>query len=200
MQSLSHWLGCVGDFFSGLFALGSEPPALPDGEPDSPGQELHIELSDLPEVPPTTLTPAAPSVAAPAIPTGAWWLEDSTPLTESLITNLSRRLQAVGNRTPRDRILLASHRGQQGAEIRRGERNWFTGNRSTLRNRCYVVLLGGNGEPPFFTWDLSIHQRAVRTGPGGTFSDRAISHGFASLAEAVAFSLGAGLPGLPRTL
>ena len=63
-----------------------------------------------------------------------------------------------------------------------------------------VALCGIAANLPFFTWDLATHQRAVRTGPGGTFSPDAVCHGFPSLTEAVAFSLGAGLPALPRTI
>lgn len=83
--------------------------------------------------------------------------------------------------TAGDRIILAFARGQQGAAIIRGERDWFSGERCTLRNRCYVVLRGGEGDLPFFTWDLATHQRAVRTGPGATFSPDAVCHGFPSL-------------------
>ena len=195
MQPFSHWLGCIGDFFWGLLPSSTTPAALEDQGAESPtGQELEIELRDLPEVPATT------TAATAAAPTTSWWLQEVAPLSESLVTSLSRRLNSAGNLSSRDRILLAFYRGQQGAEIRRGDRDCFVGNRCTLRNRCYVVLLGGDGDQPFFTWDLATHQRAVRTGPGGTFAACAISHGFASLAEAVALSLGAGLPGLPRTI
>lgn len=203
MQGFRYWLGCFSDFFTGLLHLAPEPTALPAGGTEATEDiELYIQLPVEPELPATLEGVTNPSTAAPpaAIPTAAWWLEAPLPLSETLVASLSRRLQASGELSPQDRIRLAYQRGQQGAAIRRGDRDWFEGNRCTLRNRCYVVLLGGNGDHPFFTWDLHTHQRAVRTGPGGTFGSCAISHGFASLAEAVAFSLGAGLPGLPRTI
>ena len=110
-----------------------------------------------PELPATLEGVTNPSTAAPpaAIPTAAWWLEAPLPLSETLVASLSRRLQASGELSPQDRIRLAYQRGQQGAAIRRGDRDWFEGNRCILRNRCYVVLLGGNGDPPFFTWDFA---------------------------------------------
>lgn len=200
MQSLTHLFGCVGNFFSGLFGLTGETPALADGDQELTGLDLHLELSDVPEVPTLTAGVATEVLPGPVGPTTAWWLETPAPLSESLVASLSRRLQGTETLSARERISLAFQRGQQGASIRRGDRDWFSGDRCTLRNRCYVVLRGGEEDLPFFTWDLATHQRAVRTGPGGTFSHRAISHGFASLAEAVAFSLGAGLPGLPRTI
>ena len=182
MQSLTHYLGCIGDFVSGLWGL------------------VHVEFQDLPLVPATILGNLLLQLSSFLFPTTAWWLETPAPLSQTLVDNLSRRLQPTDTLTAGDRIILAFARGQQGAAIIRGERDWFSGERCTLRNRCYVVLRGGEGDLPFFTWDLATHQRAVRTGPGGTFSPDAVCHGFPSLAEAVAFSLGAGLPALPRTI
>lgn len=198
MQSLTHYLGCIGDFVSGLWGLVHVPAALEDNEGETSGQELHVEFQDLPLVPATIL--GGESTAAPEqlpVPTTVWWLGTPAPLSQTLVDNLSRRLQPTETLTAGDRITVAFGRGRQGAAILRGERDWFSGDRCTLRNRCYVVLRGGEGDPPFFTWDLATHQRAVRTGPGGTFSPNAVCHGFPSLAEAVAF---AGLPGLPRTI
>jgi len=158
-----------------------------------------VEFQDLPLVPATILGNLLLQLSSFLFPTTAWWLETPAPLSQTLVDNLSRRLQPTDTLTAGDRIILAFARGQQGAAIIRGERDWFSGDRCTLRNRCYVVLRGGEGDLPFFTWDLATHQRAVRTGPGGTFSPDAVCHGLPSLAEAVAFSLG-GLPGLPRTI
>lgn len=125
-----------------------------------------------------------------------WFLNEPQPLTAELIAELASSVSSISARSSPTRIQLAFDRGSQARLIRVGSLRYFHGDRCELANRCYVVLAGDFVDEPFFTWNLALHQRSVRTGPGGVFSRAAISHGFNSEAEARAFCLGAGLPGL----
>ena len=128
-----------------------------------------------------------------------WWLR-ATPLEPGPhVLELHSRIRDGGGFSAVERIRLAYLRGRQGASIQRGEDTHFTGARCNLRNRCYVVLAARHHLDPFFTWSVETHQRAVRP-PPGNFDHQAISHGFASQAEARAFCLGAGLPDLAAEL
>ena len=139
------------------------------------------------------------TVVPTAVATTQWW-EVTTPLQPGPhVLALSSQLRASGDLSAAERIRLAYGRGRQGASIYRGEATHFTGDRSSLRNRCYVVLRARHHQQPFFTWNLNTHQEAVRP-PPGDFDHQAISHGFASQAEARAFCLGAGLPDLANNL
>lgn len=157
--------------------------------PSTPGGTASSEFLVLPSA------AAGPTAAA----ANAWWEIASPAQPGPQVLGLSSQLRAAGGISAVDRIRLAYERGRQGASIHRGESTHFTGDRSTLRNRCYVVLRARHHSQPFFTWNFSTHQGAVRP-PPGVFDHLAISHGFASQAEARAFCLGAGLPDLAETL
>lgn len=179
------------------------------------GTWVHIEidsaeaLAAFPESASTSTSwSAVPSEAAPTVvesvteaaPDVVPWWEVTTPLEPTaLVLALRSRIGGTPTLTSEQRIRLAYLRGRQAAAIKRGEIPHFSGPRCELRNRCYVVLQSGSesGIEPFFTWTFAIHQSAVRPEPTREFSSRAISHGFASSSEAIAFCLGAGLPSLP---
>lgn len=129
----------------------------------------------------------------------AWWTVITPATPGPHVLSLHSQLRGSGESSTIDRIRLAYGRGRQGAAIYRGEATHFTGDRASLRNRCYVVLRARHHTSPFFTWNLTTHQTAVRP-PPGDFDHQAISHGLASQAEARAFCLGAGLPDLPEQL
>lgn len=146
------------------------------------------------ELDPEPNTPGSPSghsetpVTDPDPAPLPWW-EVETPATPgSSIYVLGRPLQDDSNR----RILWAYLRGRQAAAIKRGELGCFSGPRSDLRNRCYVVLWTVSTPDPFVTWDYSLYIQTVQ-GTRPTIEVNSISHGFPSLAEATAFCLGAGL-------
>lgn len=121
-----------------------------------------------------------------------WW-ERITPVEPGpQVLSLSEQLRGGGELSGIERIRLAYCRGRQASSIYRGEISYFTGSRSGLKNRCYVVLRSRDYPNPFFTWTFATHQSAVRP-PPGDFDPAAISHGFPSQAEARAFCLGAGL-------
>lgn len=139
---------------------------------------------------------AAPTADGDELP---WWERETAATPSGAVFALASQIGPAGTLSAVDRIALAYQRGRQAAQIRRGTIYNFWGDRCSLKNRCYLVLRGGIEEEPFFTWSFSVHQRAVRTESDGGFSRRAISHGFPSQTEALAFCLGAGLDGLPRT-
>lgn len=173
------------------------PPEVGAGGEDSPsvlsghlGSSFHEGSStDTPSV----LGGAAVDEAEP------WWLQAAPLEPGPHVLELHTRIRDGGGLSAVDRIRSAYLRGRQGGAIRRGEDTHFTGTRCTLRNRCYVVLAARHHPEPFFTWSVDTHQRAVRP-PPGHFDHQAISHGFASQAEARAFCLGAGLPELAAEL
>lgn len=140
---------------------------------------------------------SAPSTvsATTAVPRiGSWWLHPEPAQPGPAVLALASQLRASGTDSTH-RIRIAYLRGRQGASILRGDDTHFSGPRSQLQNRCYVVLRARDHPEPFFTWNLATHQAAVRP-PPGDFDRSAVSHGFASQAEARAFCLGAGLPDL----
>ena len=138
---------------------------------------------------PESSTPA--SLPVPA----SWWLHPEPLVPGPAVLALASQLRASGSPSPVDRIRAAYQRGRQGAAILRGVDTHFSGPRSQLQNRCYVVFRARGHSEPFFTWNLGTHQAAVRP-PPGDFDRAAVSHGFASQVEARAFCLGAGLPDL----
>ena len=170
--------------------------------PDEPGPEPASTVAEAPQssIGGDFVEPVEPTTAGVLEPPLDWWLRTVDPDPSPEILSLARQLRPGGAHTPTQRIELAYQRGRQAAQIRAGLIFNFWGERCALRNRCYVVLRGGESDSAFFTWDYPTHQAAVRTGPSGEFSNRAISHGFPSQAEATAFCLGAGLDGLATTL
>ncbi len=188
MQTLSSVLHCFGDLLQNL-SLRLQPVEDTDpATPAAPGSAPEVALDTSPaffsEEEGEQLDPAE------------WFLNEPQPLTAERFSELAGSVVSAGGLSAVDRISLAYNRGQQARLIRVGSLRYFEGARCNLTNRCYVVLAGDLVNQPFYTWNLTLHQRSVRTGPGGVFSRAAISHGFNSEAEATAFCLGAGLPGL----
>lgn len=144
-----------------------------------------------------SVLPASASAAGTA--SGPWWSRVTPEQPGPQVLGLSSQLRDSGEISALGRVRLAYNRGRQGASIYRGESTHFVGDRSPLRNRCYVVLRARHHTSPFFTWNFATHQTAVRP-PPGDFDHQAISHGFASQTEARAFCLGAGLLDLAETL
>lgn len=125
-----------------------------------------------------------------------WWLHPEPAEPGPAVLALASQLRAGSSSTDQvSRIRAAYQRGRQGASIIRGCETHFSGPRSQLQNRCYVVLRAREHREPFFTWNFGTHQAAVRP-PPGDFDRIAVSHGFPSQAEARAFCLGAGLSDL----
>ena len=168
-----------------------DPSSTPADEA-SPGTETGTDTLS------SSLIPASSS--ASGYTAAANWWESITPVHPGpQVLAQASQLREGGGLSGIERIKLAYGRGRQAAQIYRGEVFNFSGSRCTLRNRCYVVLRARHHQVPFFTWTLGTHQTAVRP-PPGDFDHQAISHGFASQAEARAFCLGAGLRDLPETL
>lgn len=167
--------------------------SAPDLTEDS--HSVDFEIVSVPAQPDSTTTSPRTAVEA----TVPWWERETEVSPSGAVLALVSQIGSAGSLSAVDRIALAYQRGRQAAQIRRGEIFNYWGNRCNLKNRCYIVLRGGVEEEPFFTWHFPEHQRAVRTDPGGGIAQRAISHGFPSQTEALAFCLGAGLDSLPRT-
>ena len=124
-----------------------------------------------------------------------WWLVETPEVLPAVVAALGPRLR-TGNVDSVHRITCAYTRGRQAAAIRRGEVGAFSGPRSELRTRYYVVLANGRGVEPYYTRDYRTYLEDVK--PSGTFDVQSISHGFPSEAEVTAFVLGAGFRSLPQ--
>ena len=137
-----------------------------------------------PRQPPALLHLSRPSATASSSP----------PCYPLLGTHLRAPL---GGHSPESHIRLAYQLGREAARIYTGERRCFESASISSRRTVYVILAGDLVERPFFTHSTEVYFRTVK--PRGGFDPASISHGFASISEAEAFCLGAGLPGLPRS-
>ena len=142
----------------------------------------------------SSLPTAPPSVREPALA----WFERTVPAKlPTRLLHLSDRLVGVCSLSGKERLELAFARGRQAAAIARGEIGAFTGDRCSLKNRCYIVLSWGQPDRSFFTWNYPTYIAAVETSNGG-FDSSTVSHGFASRSEAFGFAVGAGFRELPE--
>lgn len=137
--------------------------------------------------------PAGTGTTAPG-PDLDWWLVETPEVLPAVVAALGPRLR-TGNADSVHRITCAYTRGRQAAAIRRGEAGGFSGPRSDLRVRYYVVLSNRRGVDPYYTRDYRTYLLDVKE--DGVYDVQSISHGFASEAEVTAFVLGAGLAALP---
>ena len=99
----------------------------------------------------------------------------------------------MGDVSPEGRIRRAFDAGQLAGLVLQGQRATVPPTpRLALRNTCYVVLRAGSW-PPFWARRWGVVREVVGTGDLGD----SVLHGWPSHAEAEAYALGSGLPGLP---
>ena len=181
---------------------GISVQVLAGGESDSLAVTLIArdwELVDQSSDSPAPAGSSGRSTATYPVPDPRAWYERTVPAAlPTRLLQLSERLVGGCSLSGKERLELAYSLGRQASAIARGEIGAFTGDRCSLKNRCYIVLSFGQPERSFFTWHYPIYMAAVGTTDSG-FDSSTVSHGFASRSEALAFAVGAGFRELPET-
>ena len=154
--------------------------------------------SSVPGAATSSAAPAAGSSSAGSARDLSWAFRETDASCPGSVLRLARSLRSLSGSSPTERITSAYLRGREAAAIVRGDRTCYSSESVPGRRVCYVVLFCGGCSEPFITFSKNVYFAYVKTGAGATWDPEAVSHGFATQAEAEAYCRGAGLEGLPQ--